>query len=56
MAAGDNFRAAARDQLEVWAERTGSEIVIDNDKKAQPPAGMTVWSDEHYEISTLHIV
>ena len=53
MAAGDNFRAAARDQLEVWAERTGSEIVIDNDKKAQPPAGMTVWSDEHYEISTL---
>lgn len=40
MAAGDTFRAAARDQLEVWAERTGSEIVIDNDKKAQPPAGM----------------
>ncbi|CAO2196176.1 unnamed protein product [Urochloa humidicola] len=38
MAAGDTFRAAARDQLEVWAERTGSEIVIDNDKKAQPPA------------------
>nr|CAB3475496.1 unnamed protein product [Digitaria exilis] len=40
MAAGDTFRAAARDQLEVWAERTGSEIVIDNDKKAQPPAGL----------------
>ena len=39
MAAGDTFRAAARDQLEVWAERTGSEIVVDNDKKAQPPAG-----------------
>ncbi|GJN16676.1 hypothetical protein PR202_gb03693 [Eleusine coracana subsp. coracana] len=38
IAAGDTFRAAARDQLEVWAERTGSEIVIDNDKKAQPPA------------------
>ncbi|OEL35130.1 Cell division protein FtsY-like protein, chloroplastic [Dichanthelium oligosanthes] len=38
MAAGDTFRAAARDQLQVWAERTGSEIVIDNDKKAQPPA------------------
>jgi fused signal recognition particle receptor len=36
MAAGDTFRAAARDQLEVWAERTGSEIVIDNDKKAKP--------------------
>jgi fused signal recognition particle receptor len=53
MAAGDTFRAAARDQLEVWAERTGSEIVIDNDKKAQPPAGMTAWSDEHYESTLL---
>ncbi|XP_047054917.1 cell division protein FtsY homolog, chloroplastic-like [Lolium rigidum] len=38
MAAGDTFRAAARDQLEVWAERTGSEIVIDRDKKAQAPS------------------
>lgn len=28
MAAGDTFRAAASDQLEVWAERTGSEIVM----------------------------
>ncbi|CAA7403676.1 unnamed protein product [Spirodela intermedia] len=28
MAAGDTFRAAASDQLEVWAERTGSEIVV----------------------------
>ena len=53
MAAGDTFRAAARDQLEVWAERTGSEIVIDNDKKAQPPAGMTTWSAEHYESTLL---
>jgi fused signal recognition particle receptor len=48
MAAGDTFRAAARDQLEIWAERTSSEIVIDNDKKAQPPAGMTQWLDKHY--------
>jgi len=47
MAAGDTFRAAARDQLEVWAERTGSEIVIVNDKKAQPPAG------KHYESTLL---
>ncbi|KAM3336046.1 hypothetical protein ACQJBY_030177 [Aegilops geniculata] len=38
MAAGDTFRAAARDQLEIWAERTGSEIVIDNNKKAQAPS------------------
>ncbi|KAK8951400.1 hypothetical protein KSP39_PZI004747 [Platanthera zijinensis] len=28
MAAGDTFRAAASEQLEVWAERTGSEIVV----------------------------
>jgi fused signal recognition particle receptor len=53
MAAGDTFRAAARDQLEVWAERTGSEIVIDNDKKAQPPAGMVLWSDKHFESTLL---
>ncbi len=31
LAAGDTFRAAAIEQLQVWAERTGSEIV-----KAQP--------------------
>ncbi|KAF0893652.1 hypothetical protein E2562_028060 [Oryza meyeriana var. granulata] len=40
MAAGDTFRAAARDQLEVWAEGAGSEIVIDNDKKAKPASGL----------------
>lgn len=28
MAAGDTFRAAAGEQLEVWAQRTGSEIVM----------------------------
>ncbi|XP_038905237.1 cell division protein FtsY homolog, chloroplastic [Benincasa hispida] len=28
MAAGDTFRAAASDQLEVWADRTGCEIVV----------------------------
>jgi fused signal recognition particle receptor len=27
LAAGDTFRAAAADQLELWAERTGTEIV-----------------------------
>ena len=27
LAAGDTFRAAAADQLEMWAERTGTEIV-----------------------------
>ncbi|OWM88236.1 hypothetical protein CDL15_Pgr003648 [Punica granatum] len=28
LAAGDTFRAAASDQLEIWAERTGCEIVV----------------------------
>lgn len=35
MAAGDTFRAAASDQLEVWAERTGSEIVVADGKKVK---------------------
>ncbi|KAF6167578.1 hypothetical protein GIB67_031161 [Kingdonia uniflora] len=33
MAAGDTFRAAAGDQLEIWAERTGSEIVFGEGEK-----------------------
>jgi signal recognition particle GTPase len=28
MAAGNTFRAAASEQLEVWAQQTGSEIVM----------------------------
>ncbi|XP_077248533.1 signal recognition particle receptor protein, chloroplast (FTSY) isoform X1 [Tasmannia lanceolata] len=35
MAAGDTFRAAASDQLEVWAERTGSEIVVGEGEKVK---------------------
>ncbi|KAF3795670.1 Cell division FtsY-like protein [Nymphaea thermarum] len=35
MAAGDTFRAAATDQLEVWAERTGSEIVMGEGEKVK---------------------
>ncbi|KAJ8650184.1 hypothetical protein MRB53_003207 [Persea americana] len=35
MAAGDTFRAAASEQLEVWAERTDSEIVIGEGEKAK---------------------
>ncbi|KAL6004502.1 hypothetical protein ACLOJK_005055 [Asimina triloba] len=38
MAAGDTFRAAASDQLEVWAERTGSEIVLAEGEKAKAPS------------------
>ncbi|PIA49527.1 hypothetical protein AQUCO_01300372v1 [Aquilegia coerulea] len=33
MAAGDTFRAAASDQLEIWAERTGSQIVVAEGEK-----------------------
>lgn len=35
MAAGDTFRAAASDQLEIWAERTGCEIVVAQGDKAK---------------------
>lgn len=37
LAAGDTFRAAAGDQLEVWAERTGTELVRHN-QGADPSA------------------
>lgn len=35
IAAGDTFRAAASDQLEIWAERTGCEIVVAEKEKAK---------------------
>ncbi|KAI3693346.1 hypothetical protein L6452_33181 [Arctium lappa] len=35
MAAGDTFRAAASDQLEIWAERTGCEIISAEKEKAK---------------------
>nr|GMC90836.1 cell division protein FtsY homolog, chloroplastic [Ipomoea batatas] len=35
LAAGDTFRAAASDQLEIWAERTGCEIVVAETEKAK---------------------
>lgn len=39
MAAGDTFRAAAGDQLEIWAERTGCEIVVAEKEKAKAATG-----------------
>ncbi|GBG87329.1 hypothetical protein CBR_g45388 [Chara braunii] len=36
MAAGDTFRAAAGEQLEVWAARTGSDIVQAEGPKSRP--------------------
>ncbi|XP_020114747.1 cell division protein FtsY homolog, chloroplastic isoform X1 [Ananas comosus] len=38
LAAGDTFRAAASEQLEIWAERTGSEIVVAEGEKAKAPS------------------
>ncbi|XVF22609.1 hypothetical protein REPUB_Repub12eG0186100 [Reevesia pubescens] len=35
MAAGDTFRAAASDQLEIWADRTGCEIVVAEKENAK---------------------
>lgn len=39
MAAGDTFRAAASDQLGVWAERTGCEIVVAEKENAKASSG-----------------
>lgn len=39
IAAGDTFRAAASDQLEIWAERTGCEIVVAEKEKAKASSG-----------------
>lgn len=39
MAAGDTFRAAASDQLEIWAERTGCEIVVAEGEKPKASSG-----------------
>eukprot|EP00850_Spirogloea_muscicola_P019688 SM000196S05380 [mRNA] locus=s196:178420:185870:- [translate_table: standard] len=36
MGAGDTFRAAAKEQLEVWAARTGSEFVAGEGEKPRP--------------------
>jgi len=34
MAAGDTFRAATSDQLEMWTEGSGCEIVVAEGEKA----------------------
>lgn len=35
---GDTFRAAAFEQLDVWAERTGSDIEVCEEEKKRPAA------------------
>ncbi|KAF2311168.1 hypothetical protein GH714_019787 [Hevea brasiliensis] len=37
---GDTFRAAASDQLEIWAERTGCDIVVAEKEKAKASSGL----------------
>ena len=39
MAVGDTFKAAASDQLEIWAERIGCEIVVAEKDKAKVSSG-----------------
>lgn len=39
MAAGDTFRAAASDQLEVWAERADCQIVTAEKANAKASSG-----------------
>ncbi|MFT6832526.1 MAG: fused signal recognition particle receptor, partial [Planctomycetota bacterium] len=38
LGAGDTFRAAAADQLQIWADRNGAEIVRQNKDNADPAA------------------
>jgi fused signal recognition particle receptor len=38
LGAGDTFRAAAADQLEIWAERNGADIVRQHTDNADPAA------------------
>lgn len=38
LGAGDTFRAAAADQLQIWAERNGAEIVRQHSDNADPAA------------------
>lgn len=44
MAAGDTFRAAAGDQLEIWADRTGCEIVRAEKENAKASAGREIFA------------
>lgn len=42
MAAGDTFRAAAGDQLEIWAERTGCEITRAEGENTKASSGRQI--------------
>ena len=38
LAAGDTFRAAAIEQLQIWGERTGAPVIARRDRAPMPPA------------------
>eukprot|EP00897_Mesotaenium_endlicherianum_P009951 jgi/Mesen1/8985/ME000056S08384 len=40
MVAGDTFRAAATEQLEIWAGRAGADIVMPESDKTRPSTGL----------------
>ena len=46
MAAGDTFRAAATEQLEQWAQRTGADLVRGSDG-ADPSSSYTMQQKQH---------
>ena len=44
LVAGDTFRAAAADQLEIWAGRSGASIVRQHEGRTRPPWCLTASS------------
>ncbi|KAJ6729793.1 hypothetical protein OIU85_020678 [Salix viminalis] len=50
MAAGDTFRAATSDQLEIWAERTGCEIVVAEGEKAKASSALKKGKEQEFDI------
>ncbi|KAL3536862.1 hypothetical protein ACH5RR_000228 [Cinchona calisaya] len=56
MAAGDTFRAAASDQLEIWTERTGCEIFVAAKGHAKAASGIQSELMEHILLMKVSVV
>lgn len=52
LGAGDTFRAAAAEQLDQWAQRSGAEIVRAQDEKARP--GTVLYQVRRSGVRQLH--
>ena len=52
--AGDTFRAAATEQLTVWAQRLGADIIVG--KENQDPASVIFTACEHYRAQNYDIL